>query len=139
MMIDVTNVNMVELVKKAYDLSRPQGMGMLHFNVMSELNIAVAPFADTRANAKILRINFMKKYWRTKTIQVMKDCGIKNQLKIEYLSYNQEDSTASRKDDALDALSMLVQNLNKYLDMRHLASTLVRLSTKSKAYTIWQE
>jgi len=30
-MIDVTGVNMVELVKKAYDLSRPQGMGMLHF------------------------------------------------------------------------------------------------------------
>ena len=30
-MIDVTGVNMVELVKKAYELSRPQGLGMLHF------------------------------------------------------------------------------------------------------------
>ena len=30
-MIDVTNVNMVEFVKKAYELSRPQGMGMMHF------------------------------------------------------------------------------------------------------------
>ena len=30
-MIDVTGVNMVELVKKAYELSRPQGMGMLHY------------------------------------------------------------------------------------------------------------
>lgn len=31
-MIDVTGVDMVELVKKAYELSRPQGMGMLHFD-----------------------------------------------------------------------------------------------------------
>ena len=30
-MIDITGVNMIELVKKAYDLSRPQGMGMMHF------------------------------------------------------------------------------------------------------------
>lgn len=31
-MIDVTGVNTVELVKKAYELSRPQGMGMMHFD-----------------------------------------------------------------------------------------------------------
>lgn len=30
-MIDITDVNMVEFVKKVYDLSRPQGMGMMHF------------------------------------------------------------------------------------------------------------
>lgn len=30
-MIDVTNVDMVKFVQKVYDLSRPQGMGMLHF------------------------------------------------------------------------------------------------------------
>ena len=30
-MIDVTGVDMVELVKKAYELSRPQGLGMMHF------------------------------------------------------------------------------------------------------------
>ena len=30
-MIDVTEVNLVELVKAAYDLSRPQGLGILHF------------------------------------------------------------------------------------------------------------
>jgi hypothetical protein len=30
-MIDITNVDMVKFVQKVYDLSRPQGMGMLHF------------------------------------------------------------------------------------------------------------
>jgi hypothetical protein len=31
MEIDVNDVNMVELIKKAYDLSSPQGLGILHF------------------------------------------------------------------------------------------------------------
>ncbi len=31
-MIDITGVNMIELVKKVYDLSRPQGLGFMHFN-----------------------------------------------------------------------------------------------------------
>ena len=30
-MIDITDVNMVEFVKKVYELSRPQGMGLMHF------------------------------------------------------------------------------------------------------------
>ena len=30
-MIDITDVNMVEFVKKVYELSRSQGMGMMHF------------------------------------------------------------------------------------------------------------
>lgn len=30
-MIDVTNVDMVKFVQKVYDLSRPQGMGVMHF------------------------------------------------------------------------------------------------------------
>ena len=30
-MIDVTGIDKVELVKKAYELSRPQGLGMMHF------------------------------------------------------------------------------------------------------------
>lgn len=30
-MIDVTGVDLVELAKAAYDLSRPQGLGFLHF------------------------------------------------------------------------------------------------------------
>ena len=30
-MIDITDVNMVVFVKKVYELSRPQGMGMMHF------------------------------------------------------------------------------------------------------------
>ena len=30
-MIDVTNVDMVKFVKKVYDLSRPQGLGMMHY------------------------------------------------------------------------------------------------------------
>ena len=31
-MIDVTGVNLVELVKKAYELSRPQGLGMIRYD-----------------------------------------------------------------------------------------------------------
>jgi len=30
-MIDVTDVNMVKFVQKVYELSQPQGMGMLHY------------------------------------------------------------------------------------------------------------
>lgn len=30
-MIDITDVNMVQFVQKVYELSRPQGMGMMHF------------------------------------------------------------------------------------------------------------
>jgi hypothetical protein len=30
-MIDLTNVDMVKFVQKVYDLSQPQGMGMMHF------------------------------------------------------------------------------------------------------------
>lgn len=30
-MIDITNVDMVKFVQKVYALSRPQGMGMMHF------------------------------------------------------------------------------------------------------------
>lgn len=30
-MIEITGVDLRELVKKAYDLSEPRGMGMLHF------------------------------------------------------------------------------------------------------------
>ena len=32
MKIDVTNIDKVELVKAVYELSRPQGMGMMHFD-----------------------------------------------------------------------------------------------------------
>ena len=44
-MIDVTGVNMVELVKKAYELSRPQGMGMLNFDA--------SPLTDEEAQTLI--------------------------------------------------------------------------------------
>lgn len=30
-MIDITDVNMVKFVQKVYELSQPQGMGMMHF------------------------------------------------------------------------------------------------------------
>ena len=32
-MIDITGVDMIKLVKKAYELSKPQGLGMLHFTL----------------------------------------------------------------------------------------------------------
>lgn len=41
-MIDITGVNLVEFVKKAYELSRPQGMGYLHFTQ--------DPLSDDEAN-----------------------------------------------------------------------------------------
>ncbi len=42
-MIDVTSADLVMLIQKAYELSRPQGMGMLHFNP--------APLTDKEAEA----------------------------------------------------------------------------------------
>ena len=30
-MIDITDVDMIKFIQKVYDLSRPQGMGMLYF------------------------------------------------------------------------------------------------------------
>lgn len=48
-MIDVTGVNVVELVKKAYDLSRPQGMGMMHFDP--------TPLTDIEAQSLIAKNN----------------------------------------------------------------------------------
>jgi hypothetical protein len=44
-MIDVTGVDVVELVKKAYELSRPQGLGMMHFTP--------EPMSDEEAQAII--------------------------------------------------------------------------------------
>ncbi len=41
-MIDITGVNLVEFVKKAYELSSPQGYGFLHFNP--------DPLSDDEAN-----------------------------------------------------------------------------------------
>lgn len=37
-MIEVTNLNLVDLVKKAYLLSKPQGMGFLHYMEGDELS-----------------------------------------------------------------------------------------------------
>jgi hypothetical protein len=31
-MIEITGADLVEVVKKVYDLSKPQGLGFLHFN-----------------------------------------------------------------------------------------------------------
>ena len=44
-MIDVTEIDKIKLVKRVYDLSRPQGLGMLHF--------VPGPLSDDEAKAFI--------------------------------------------------------------------------------------
>jgi hypothetical protein len=44
-MIDITDVNLVELVKKVYSLSQPQGMGFFHF--------VIRPLTDKEASGLI--------------------------------------------------------------------------------------
>lgn len=48
-MIEITGANLVEVVKAVYDLSRPQGMGFLHFDS--------APLTDEEAKSLIAFTN----------------------------------------------------------------------------------
>lgn len=87
--------------------------------------IGLIPFRDTTDNAKILRINAMQPYFAEKLIYVLEDMpayiedmpSLYEYLHNEYLSYNQKKSTAYRKDDALDTLSMIIQRFGDYLNI----------------------
>lgn len=80
------------------------------------------PYQDTSTNAKIMRINAMKSYYIDSLLQVVEGIQPYDFLYNEYLSYNEKPSTVHRKDDALDAKSMIVQQfgdlLNKYTDQQ---------------------
>ena len=43
--IDVTNVDLVKMIKKVYDLSRPQGLGFIHFTPV--------PLSDEEASSYV--------------------------------------------------------------------------------------
>lgn len=64
---------------------------------------------------KLMRIDSLKPYFTEGLIEIHKDCPIKDKLKIEYLQYNQRDSTANRKDDGLDALEMVIRKTSYYV------------------------
>ncbi len=64
----------------------------------------------TNLTKKIERISSMKTYFRSGDILICPSPFLDG-LKTEYTSYNQKPSTKSRKDDALDALEMVLTNV----------------------------
>ena len=76
----------------------------------------LVPYRDTSMRAKYMRISAMKPYFVDGLIQVLEGIQPFDFLHNEYLSYNEMPSTASRKDDAIDALSMVIQLFGKYLE-----------------------
>lgn len=74
------------------------------------------PYQDTTKNAKIVRISAMKPYFTDGLIRVMEDIQPYQFLYNEYIAYNETLSTPSRKDDAIDALSMIIQQFGKLLE-----------------------
>ncbi|KKL24833.1 hypothetical protein LCGC14_2411370, partial [marine sediment metagenome] len=70
----------------------------------------IIPYQDTVLKAKMMRIDAMRPYFTDGLITVLKQDSVQDKeegkpyqfLYNEYLSYNQTDSTPSRKDDAID-------------------------------------
>ena len=73
-------------------------------------NISLPITQLTNLTKKIIRINSLKPYFVDNKILICPS-PIEAGLKTEYTAYNQMPSTAHRKDDALDALEMVVSNL----------------------------
>ncbi len=84
----------------------------------------ITPYTDTVKRAKLMRIDAMRGYFTDGLITVFKQDSVKDKemgkpyqfIYREYLSYNSTDSTPSRKDDAIDALSMIIQHAGQYLE-----------------------
>jgi predicted phage terminase large subunit-like protein len=64
---------------------------------------------------KVLRIDSLKIHFQRGNILILDECRILNKLYIEYVQYNQEQSSGSRHDDGLDALAMGLEYLSSYL------------------------
>ncbi|KKL77969.1 hypothetical protein LCGC14_2029570, partial [marine sediment metagenome] len=84
----------------------------------------IIPYTDTTPKAKYMRIDAMRPYFTAGLIQVLRQDSEQDKkegkpyqfLYNEYRSYNQSPSTASRKDDALDSTSMIIQHAGQYLE-----------------------
>ena len=76
----------------------------------------VVPYRDTAKKAKLMRINAMRPYFTDGLIRVKEGIQPYDFLRNEYLSYNESESYGSRKDDSIDALSMIIQLFGKFLD-----------------------
>ena len=75
----------------------------------------LVPYQDTTRNAKILRISSMKPYFVDGLIRVLKGIQPYKYIHGEYLSYNETPSTPTRKDDSIDAVSIVIQLFGQYL------------------------
>lgn len=74
-------------------------------------------YQDTSRNAKIVRISAMKSYFKDGLIKVVRDIQPYEFILNEYLQYQESHSTTSRKDDAIDALSIFIQQYGRLLDI----------------------
>ncbi len=83
----------------------------------------IIPYSDTALRAKYMRIDAMRSYFNDGLIQILKQDSDQDRIKgkpyaflyNEYRSYNQTPSTTTRKDDALDSTSMIIQLAGQYL------------------------
>ena len=76
----------------------------------------IIPYTDTVKRAKYMRIDAMKPYYTDGMIIALNGIQPYAFIYNEYLSYNQTESTASRKDDGIDCLSMIIQQAGQYLE-----------------------
>lgn len=76
---------------------------------------------DRKGN-KNKRIDAIKIHFVERRIQILKECPIINKLYVEYLQYNRTPSTATRKDDGLDALQQALEKLSHYLVQTNIKS-----------------
>lgn len=56
-MIDITNIDLKEFAKKVYDLSRPQGLGFIHFQSGGLNEDEAQQLLDSRKNDSRLALN----------------------------------------------------------------------------------
>ena len=72
------------------------------------------------------RIMPLREYYKDQIIFIERTNPIKDYLLAEYLSFDQTDSSAHKKDDALDALAMLIELVKPFL-LRGAASSVYTL------------
>lgn len=91
-------------------------LGNVLFNRLQGLPNLI-PFRDNTTNAKYIRIDNMKPFFRDGQILINEKANDYDKLHSEYLRYNRKPSTISRHDDGIDALSMGVSRLANYIQV----------------------
>ncbi|MGL4233301.1 MAG: hypothetical protein ACRDAM_13965 [Casimicrobium sp.] len=59
-MIEITGANLIDCVKAAYDLSRPQGMGILHFTPEPLTDEEAQTFIQPEPNRSAISMDYVK-------------------------------------------------------------------------------